>query len=217
MARTVSIERERLHRWLDNFTQRHAGLDAHLIDPYVEVVGGDGAVARVNIPFPPLDSDPADLAPTGTALLDRLVDHVRTDRPVGAVLVRKGGFAVGVFQGADLVSSKVGSSYVQGKTKAGGWSQQRYARRRGHQARQLYVRAADAAEAVIVPEAGTLQAIATGGDRTGIEAVLHSPELSGLRDLLITRVFPVPDPRLRVLKSFPEQFLAVQIALNDLA
>ena len=36
--------------------------------------------------------------------------------------------------GATLESSKVDSSYVQGTTKAGGWSQQRYARRRANQA-----------------------------------------------------------------------------------
>ena len=75
--------------------------------------------------------------------------HARRDRRVGVLLVRRAGFAVGVFEGATLVASKVDSTYVQGTTKAGGWSQQRYARRRANQASAAFAEAADVAVRVL--------------------------------------------------------------------
>ena len=67
------------------------------------------------------------------------------------MLVRRGGHAVGVFRGAELLASKVDSSYVQGTTKAGGWSQQRYARRRANQSRAAFADAATTAVRVLLP------------------------------------------------------------------
>ena len=101
----------------------------------MRVRAADGATAVITIPFPPL-------AESGDALLS-LIRHAQLDRQIGAVLIRRGGWAVGIFVGSELVDSKVGRPYVQGQTKAGGWSQQRYARRRGKQASQAYAEAAD--------------------------------------------------------------------------
>jgi hypothetical protein len=115
------------------------------------------------------------------------------------------------------VASKVGSAYVQGTTKAGGWSQQRYARRRDNQSRQAYAEAADVAVRVLLPHLDTLEAVVTGGDRPAVTAVLADTRLTALLPLGRPQVYPVPDPRLRVLTAFPEQFLAVQIHLNALA
>ncbi len=61
----------------------------------------------------------------------------------GVLLVRKGGFAVARLAGDRLAESKVGQRHVQGRTKAGGQSQQRFARRRDNQARDAYAAAAD--------------------------------------------------------------------------
>src|SRR5437868_5802736 len=81
--------------------------------------------------------------PEHQVLLDRLVAHVTAERTVGVVLVRMGGYAAGVFRGSGLVVSKVGSRLVQGRTAAGGWSQQRFARRRQNQADKAFDVAAD--------------------------------------------------------------------------
>lgn len=226
MTRIISIGRGRLRRWLDNFIERHPAVDAECTDHRVRVMAADGAVAQLDVPFPPFLPEDPEGSPTGSEtssiltgpeLLDRLVAHVGTDRPVGAILVRRGGFAAGLFHGRELIDSKVGTGYVQGKTKAGGWSQQRYARRRDQQAHQLYDRAAGAAQTVLLPQIGQLQAVATGGDRAGITAVTRHRQLTPLRPLLMSRVFPVPDPRRPVLESFPDQFLAVRIQLNERA
>jgi hypothetical protein len=208
-ARTVTIGPDRLRRWIEGFRARHGTLNATLDGDAVCLTGTDGAEARITVPFPPLAGD-ADI-------VDDLLRHVTVPRRVGALLVRKGGYAVGVFDGHRLIASKVGSAYVQGKTKAGGWSQQRYARRRDNQSKRAYEEAAHEAVRVLVPHLGQITALATGGDKAALRAVLADPLLADLRPLVLDHVEAVPDPRLRVLQAFAEQFLAVAIELNDLA
>jgi len=210
MGRMITVDRDRLHRWLENFAARHGDYSSTTSDSLVIITADDGAEARITTPFGPLAED--DRPPAV-----RLVDHVLVDRKVGAVLVRRGGYAIGVFEGSHLINSKVGSSYVQSRTKAGGWSQQRYARRRGNQARQLYDRASDAIESVLLPVAHDLVAVIGGGDRAGVEAALDEPRLRTVKNLLLPRIYPTDDPRLRVLEAFAAQFLAISIELNDLA
>ena len=52
-------------------------------------------------------------------------------RPARRCPRRRGGYAVGLASGGGFTASKVGSRHVQSRTAAGGWSQQRFARRRG--------------------------------------------------------------------------------------
>jgi len=208
-ARTVTIPVERLQPWLTNFTGRHGAIETTTRYDRVTVAAADGAEARIAIPFPPL-------APTDDALAT-LIAHVTTPRDLGAVLVRKGGFAVGVFRGAELVASKVGSAYVQGKTKAGGWSQQRYARRRANQSRSAYAEAADEAARILLPQLSHLEGVVTGGDKPALTAVFADPRLTELKALVLPIVHAVPDPRLRVLQALPELFRTVNISLNELA
>jgi hypothetical protein len=168
----------------------------------------DGAGAVVEVPFPPFLGPPEPQA---------VVAHTLVDRTVGAVLVRRGGYAVGWFEGRRLVGSKVGTAYVQGTTKAGGWSQQRYARRRANQTRDAYAEAADVTATLLLPHVHDLVAVVGGGDTAGVHAVLADRRLSGLRTLLQPRVLPTPDPRLRVLEAFGDQLREVRITLNALA
>jgi hypothetical protein len=208
-GRVVEVSPERLAGWLDRFAQRHGDLRFDQSAETVRATASDGAIASIRMPFEPLREHP-DLR---TALLD----HVRRDRRVGVLLVRRGGYAVGVFDGRRLLASKVGHGYVQGRTKAGGWSQQRYARRREQQAGQAYAKAADAAAQILLPVIDDLDAVVGGGDRSGVEAVLADQRLTPLRVLLTGRVLATPDPRLEVLRSFGDQLRAVTIALNELA
>ena len=207
--RTVSVAPERLARWLIGFEERHGKITVTPDGGKVILAAPDGARAVITVPFPP--------PPVGDSTLDDLVHHVAVERQVGALLVRKGGYAVGVFDGRELIRSKVGSSYVQGRTKAGGWSQQRFAHRRENQANGAYQSAADAAVSVLLPAVDDLETIVLGGDRTGVAAVLSDSRLSPVRAKASSHVLPVAEPRLPVLRAFPGQFLAVRIRLNDLA
>ncbi len=207
-SRTVSITPERLPGWLRRFAERHGPYRLSAADQtHLLLIAPDGATADLEVPFAPLE------APD----LDALIAHAERTRTVGVLLVRRGGYAVGVFAGRELVSSKVGSGYVQGRTKAGGWSQQRFARRRANQAQALWGGAADVAARILVPRASELDAVVTGGDQAGVTQVLEDPRLEPLAVLVESRLLSVPDPRHVVLAATPDQFRAVRITLNELA
>ena len=80
---------------------------------------------------------------------------------------------MGIFSGRQLITSKVGSAYVQGRTKAGGWSQQRFARRRQNQTVKAFAVAADAASTVLLPVVDELV-----GGRSWVATVRRSPRCS---------------------------------------
>jgi hypothetical protein len=196
-ARQVSVAAARLGRWLTGFADRHGDVETVQGSDEVELFAADGSRAWVEVPFPPLLGD--------------LVEHVQRPRRLGVLLVRRGGYAAGVFDGATLVSSKVGSGYVQGTTKAGGWSQQRFARRRANQASASFNAAADVAARILLPL--PLDGLVVGGDKPAIEAVLADPRLRALHVKVTAPWLNVGDPRLRILQAAPEQFLAVRIAV----
>jgi hypothetical protein len=208
-ARRVTVPVDRLARWLDGFTARHGATVLEADSAEVRLTGSDSARAWLAVPFPPLRA-----TEPGEDPRDVLVAHAVRRRTVGVLLVRRRAHAVGIFDGADLVTSKVDSTYVQGTTKAGGWSQQRFARRRDNQARASYADAADTAARVVLPHAAKLAAVICGGDRAAVDAVLADPRLGPLAGLRTDPFLAVPDPRLRVLQATPEQFRAVQIRLD---
>ena len=207
--RMIRVSPERLPGWVERFATRHGEMAVEPGAETVSLTAADAAVATITVPFPPLPDSPDPLG--------ALLDHARQYRLVGALLVRRGGYAVGVFAGRDLRSSKVGHGYVQGRTKAGGWSQQRFARRRTGQAERAYAAAADSAYAVLSPVADDLEALVGGGDRSGVSAVLDDPRLAPLRARLTGRVLPTPDPRLDVLRRFGDTLREVEIRIADSA
>ena len=204
----MSVGPERLARWLDRYAERHGGLTWSVAANAVLAAAADGSALRIEAPFPPLADG---------ALPDALVQHALTPRRVGVLLVRLGGWAAGVFDGDRLISSKVDSRQVQGRTAAGGWSQQRFARRRAGQARAALSDAVAVAERVLLPAVGTLDAVVTGGERTALRTVLAADSLTPLKPLVVPRVLDVPDPRLRVLEATPPQFRAVWIRIFEAA
>ena len=203
-GRWVAVAPERLSHWLDGFAQRHGAVQvAARTAERVDMVADDGARAECVVPFPPL-ADGGDL-----------VAHARVARVAGVVLVRLGGYAVGVFEGTRLVESKVGSRPVHGRAAAGGWSQHRFARRREGQAQVALEAAADVACRVLLPNVERLDAVVRGGDRRAVDAVLADPRLAPLHALLVTTVLDVATPDRRVLESTPALFRAVRIRVVD--
>lgn len=201
----------RLAGWLDGFAERHGRPRIEVGTDAVVLAAPDGATARIGLAWGPL---------AGADPIAELVEAVTRPRLVGALIVRRKAHAAGVFDGDALVAGRHGSHYVQGRTKAGGWSQQRYARRRANQAGRSFDAAADDAAAVLLPEVDRLEALVTGGDRAAVAAVLSHPGLARLADPALRRgfgTFAVPDPNARVLAGFAEVFRQVPIELNELA
>ena len=196
-GRWVTVAPERLERWLAGFEERHGASVEEVDGDVVRRTAADGSVCEVEIPFPPLRGD--------------LVAHATTRRLVGVLLVRLGGYAAGVFEGERLVDSKVGSRQVHGRSAAGGWSQQRFARRRVGQAAVALGDAADTAARVLLPRLADLDAVVVGGDRGCVDTVLEDPRLAPLRALRIGRLLDVPDPRLDVLRRAPFRDIWIRV------
>jgi Actinobacteria/chloroflexi VLRF1 release factor len=141
-----------------------------------------------------------------------LLEEIALDHVVAAVLVRLGGYGVGVFEGERLVASKVGSRFVKGRHKKGGSSSSRFRRRRDEQARALTREAADVAAQVLAPHRDRVEFVALGGDRSAVDAVLDArPDLAWLAERALARFFTAPEPRQRVLERLPYDLYAVEV------
>jgi hypothetical protein len=198
---------ERLGRWLQGFADRHGEPEVTVSESGVSLRAPDGAVAAVEVPFPPLAVDPA--LPWGG-----LVEHALAERTVGVFLLRLGGFAVGVFDGPRLTASKVGSRPVHGRAAAGGWSQKRFARRREAQAHAAVDAAVEAATRIL-GGAPALDAVVLGGDRRALRDALADDRLAPLRSLTAARVLDVPDPNRRVLEGAHALLRQVHISITE--
>jgi peptide subunit release factor 1 (eRF1) len=218
-GRWVEVPPERLVSWIVMFTQRHGGMASVSCDEAgaaVTFTAGDGAAAECHPPFPPLRVRP--VAREMRAAAEGLAAHAAADRTVGVLLVRLGGYAVGVFAGSPprLVSSKTGSRLVHGRSAAGGWSQHRFARRRGNQAATALRAAADAAAEVFGQYgADRLDAVVLGGDKRSAAGLRGDARLKDYLARAVDRFLTVPDPRRAVLRDIPRAFLATRIRLTE--
>ncbi|MFC6344179.1 acVLRF1 family peptidyl-tRNA hydrolase, partial [Nocardioides hankookensis] len=124
---TVLVPPERIDRWIENFERGHGSTALSVADASLTGLAEDGSTFTARLPFDAAYDGPADPAP--------FVEAMSVPDDWGVLLVRKGGFAVARLHGTTTSDSKVGQRHVQGRTKAGGQSQQRFARRRDNQAR----------------------------------------------------------------------------------
>ncbi|MFC3500278.1 acVLRF1 family peptidyl-tRNA hydrolase [Micromonospora krabiensis] len=204
-GRWVEVDPNRIARWVEGFADRHGPPDT-TTEPYgLLLAAPDGATAELH-------------RPPGAPAADDLpgfVAEALAPRRIGLLLARKGAVAVGVAEGTDLVVSKVDTRYVQGRTAAGGWSQQRFARRRDNQTKAALGDAAELAVRLLVPEVATLAALVCGGDRRAVDTVLADRRLARLAALRAERLLDVPEPRHAVLVAAVEAAGAVRVLVRD--
>jgi hypothetical protein len=204
-GRWVDVAPERLPRWIDGFASRHGAYAAVAVPSGVVLTAADGASADLHAP-PGADA---------AADLEGFVSEAAAPRRLGLLLARKGAVAVGVFDGPELVVSKVDTHYVQGRTAAGGWSQQRFARRRDNQAKAAAADGAGIVGRLLLPEVRALRALVTGGDRSAVDAILAERSLAPLAGLRAERLLDVPEPRHAVLLAAIAQARAVLVLVRD--
>jgi Actinobacteria/chloroflexi VLRF1 release factor len=182
----IFLPPDRLVRWVDNFRAGHGDTVLTVADGGLTGRASDGSTFAAYLPFDATYAGEPEPEVFSSAL--RCPDHW------GLLLVRKGGFAVARLRGGTVEEHKVGQRHVQGRTKAGGQSQQRFARRRENQARQAYEAAAEHAARIL---GGSGMPVVTGGDHAAVDEVLA--------DVRLRRLYPVgwwlavPDPRRAVL------------------
>lgn len=197
----VDVAPERLDRWLANFERRHGAYR----EEGLTLIAEDGVTAAFKTP--------PGVPEIGT--LAELIRLAQEPRRLGLLLARKGAVAVGVAEGAELISSKVDTHYVQGRTAAGGWSQQRFARRRVNQAKAAAADGASIVGRLLLPEVRTLAALVTGGDRMAIDAILSAPQLAPVAALRAERLLDVPEPRHAILQAAVAGARAVSVLVRE--
>jgi len=184
----ILVPAERVARWVDNFVDRHGETALTVRDGALTGEGADGSTFAARLPFETAYDGPAEVA--------AFVAAVRLPERWGVLLVRKGGFAVARLAGVELEEHKIGQRHVQGRSKAGGQSQQRFARRRSNQAGQAYEAAAEHAVRILGEQPVPVVA---GGDHAAVDEVLAHPRL---RRVVVTGPWlAVPDPRRAVLDT----------------
>ncbi len=206
-ATEVEVPPDRLVGWVGRFGTRNGGLAQLSTDGAgVEIRGGDGTLARIEVPFGPMTGGDPDQP------IEALLDHLNGLGPLGLILVRGGAHSVGVATGGVVVRSSTDRAYLQGRTAAGGWSQQRFARRRGNQRTASLADAADTAARVLLPE--RLAGLVLGGDRAAWADVLADPRLRPLAALPSRAFADIPEPRRTVLDDVAARALSVPIVVE---
>jgi hypothetical protein len=195
----VLIPTARFERWVKNFCERHGSVILGVADGALTGESPDGSSFVAQLPFELRYAGPPEISAFAAAGIPPATWAV--------LLVRKGGFAIAQMNLGNLVDSKVGRRHVQGRTKAGGQSQQRFARRRENQARQAFEAAADHAARLLLGPAPL--AVIGGGDQVAVAEVLRDRRLDHLH--LIPPWLPVPDPRRRELETAIAHAGAVRI------
>ncbi|MGY1725312.1 acVLRF1 family peptidyl-tRNA hydrolase [Blastococcus sp. SYSU DS0533] len=206
-GRQLGVAPERLGRWLDGVATRHGPFTVvEPADDGLRITCADttGVVLRAPFGWTP-----------ETPLLGSFTAAAGRPRRAAVLLVRRGRWAVGVFDGGELVASKVDARQVQGRTAAGGWSQQRFARRRANQTDAVVGHAVETAVRVLLPHADGVAALFTGGDRGLADDVLADPRLRPLAALRRDPALGVGEPTKAVLLETPKQFRAVQVLIKE--
>ena len=197
----VLVPSGRLERWTTNFTARHGATELAVTGGALTGTAEDGSSFAARLPFSRTYDGPA--TTRGFAA------SCAAPQDWGVLLVRKGGFAVARLAGEVTAESKVGQRHVQGRTTAGGQSQQRFARRRDNQARVAYEAAAEHAVRILADAAH----LVVGGDATAVMQVLEDPRLRTVADRVVGEFLTVPDPKRAVLEEAVLDAQAVVISV----
>jgi hypothetical protein len=206
-ARRIEVDPERIVLWVNGFAERHGELTWASTQESVTVSAADGATAVLEPFLSNADGGTGDMG------LGALASWATPPMRLALILVRRGGYAVGMGQGPKLVSHKVGTRYVQSRTAAGGWSQQRFARRRENQADGLVGSVIEHTLRIVL--AAPSEALVVGGDKGLVRDVLADARLSSLAELPRRELFDLPDPKLVVLERALRRARAVRITLSE--
>jgi hypothetical protein len=207
-VRTAFVPGSRLPGWAERFGDSHGGYRLQDDDDGLRLLAADGTEALLQAPWP-ADGRPG----RGSGPLERLAGLASQPRRLGLLLVRRGGYGIGVASEGALLASKAGTRYVQSRTAAGGQSQQRFARRRSNQADALV--SAVAQQAAEVFAAVAFEYLVPGGDRTLADQVLAEPALRDYARLPRLAYLDVAEPRAAVLKKAAADACSVRITVTD--
>ncbi|MCC3291317.1 Vms1/Ankzf1 family peptidyl-tRNA hydrolase [Arthrobacter sp. zg-Y1110] len=190
-SRTTYVPAERLVGWLERFEAGQGALEFVPGNEGVRVRAASGAEAELLGPWP-ADGRPG----RGTNDVERLASLAGQARTLGLVLVRRGGYAVGVAREGRLLGSKTGSPNS----------------RRANAADALAAIAAEQAAAVF--SSATPEYLVFGGDRMLAEQVAGRREFARWAGLPRLRPLDVPDPKAAVLAQAARDAASVFVRIS---
>ena len=158
---------------------------------------GAEAIYLLLPPFP--ITERASLRGCSVEPLHALVQH---NYRIALILVRLGSYAVGICDGENLISRKVGTGLVHGRHKKGGSSQQRFQRHREKQIEYFLSRVCQHAQEQLSTKASTLDYMVYGGAWTTIQRLQKQcPFLGQFRERTLPPLLEIPEPRQSVLEK----------------
>ena len=136
------------------------------------------------------------------------------ERTLGVILVRLGGYAVGIYRHGAFTVTKTGGRFVKNRHRKGGQSQRRFERIREGQIREHFDDVAEVIRTRLEPAAADLDGVVLGGDRHTVQALLtRAPLPLCLADKVLPRVIDVPEPRRDVLERSPVAIWTSRVVL----
>ncbi len=152
--------------------------------------------------------------PDGDDAVAAFVSTATEPRVLGLLLIRRGGYSVGIAEGATIVAHRSGTRYLQGRTAAGGWSQQRFARRRANQAKAGLDKAREAIVDVVLPRVADLDEVVAAGERQAVREVLSDPHVQVLNGLLRQDMVPSGKANFAALGDLHARARSVSVLLT---
>ena len=114
---------------------------------------------------------------------------------LGVILLRLGRFAVGVWEGEMLMSSKTGTRYVGSKHSAGGRSQKRFERGRDKQVQEIFQKTCSVVMQKFAPYEDRIDHIILGGEKFTLGGFLKRCDyLQRQSPKILSRVLDVRKP-----------------------
>lgn len=134
------------------------------------------------------------------------VEPLRTllqrDLVIAVVVVRLGAYAVGVFRGQALMSSKVGTGHIHQRHRKGGSSQRRFERRRLNEMDAFFLRVCGHVQERLGPYVAEIDHIVFGGERHTVLAFRKRCDfLHALDDRAIRPLLDIREPRQATLEA----------------
>lgn len=193
MTRVVEVDPDRFAGWQERFAATHGPVNAtrELLPGGVRLSG---------------------MSADGSAFVANPFEH----SPLGVLLLRRGAYAVARVDGITMTAQKVGTRHVQGRTAAGGWSQQRFARRRANATDELVGSVTEHAVRLLCTEAPLAPSgLVLGGDRSLVAAVLADRRLAALADLPRRELYDLGEPNKKVLLDAVRRARAYRVQITD--
>ena len=151
----------------------------------------------------------------------QLRELLARERRVAAVLLRLGGYAIGLYDGERLVEARNATRFVKNRHRKGGQSQRRFDRIREKQVDELFDHLCRDASERLSPYANGLDFIVYGGDRHTVQACLKVCRfLQEFPCPVLPRFLTVPEPRHETLVTLPALLTTsrvTSIAVDDAA